>query len=421
MWERAKALPSFENALAMLQRLYPPDRFPDGHPDLARSLNNLGSVLYALGQPAKALPYYEKALAMYQRLYPPDRFPDGHPDLARSLGILGFILQALGEPAKALPYFRRALEMNARQIARETAGAPEAQALAFLSLMPGYPDVYLSLSLGAPAEPVREVYAQVWPSKGLLLRLVSRRHQAVLIAATGSSDIRGQWERLQEVRRQLHHLTVEPGKDLAARDRRLAELTDAQEKFERDLAKLLPELERHRHLATLGPADLAQRLAPGTAFIDFVRYLHWEKDRFTGFRYAAFVLAPEGPIRRVDLGAAQPVDEAIASWRRAIDRSESSQAPQELKKRLWDKLSAELPPGTKAVYLCPEGDLARLPWAALPGSKPGTVLLEDLAVAMVPSGSWLLEQLLYPQLEADGAATLLAAGAIDYGKPSASS
>jgi CHAT domain-containing protein/tetratricopeptide (TPR) repeat protein len=415
--EPTKALPYYEKVLAMRQRLYPPDRFPAGHPELAQSLDNLGMFLSEQGEPAKALPYVNRALAMWQRLIPSDKFPAGHVRLAFSLNNLGYVLEALGEHARALPPLKRGLEMHARLAARETAGASEAQALALLRSSRESRDVYLSVSLDIPGEPGSEVYARVWPSKGQLLRLVSRRHQAVLVAASGSAEVRLHWDRLQEIRRQLHHLAVESSKDATARDRRLAELSDEQEKLERDLAKQLPELERHRRLATLGPADLIGKLAPGTALIDFVRHARWEKGKFTGYRYQAFVLAPGQAIRRVDLGAAQPVDDAVASWRRGIDRGEAGWAPQKLKEQLWDKLAAELPPGTKAIYLCLEGDLARLPWAALPGSKPGTVLLEDLAVAIVPSGSWLLEQLLYPQPDADGPATLLATGAIDYGIP----
>src|SRR5262249_58727595 len=77
-------------ALAMRQKSYRRSDLKAAHPDLARSLSNLGSVLKAMGEPARALPYYEKALAMDQKLYPQSRFKDGHPDLANSLHNLGF-------------------------------------------------------------------------------------------------------------------------------------------------------------------------------------------------------------------------------------------------------------------------------------------------------------------------------------------
>jgi CHAT domain-containing protein/tetratricopeptide (TPR) repeat protein len=415
----AKALLYHKKAVAMDERLYPPDKFKDGHPDLAQSLNNLGFVLESLGLPAEALPYFEKALAMRERLYPPDKFKDGHPDLAQSLGNLGGVLEELGKPAEALLPLKRTIAINARWAAKEMAGAPEAQALALLRSFPGIRDAYLSAALRVPGEPLPEVYAQVWPSKGLLFQLVARRHQAALAATLNSPKTRGQWERLQGVRGELARLASAPATDHAARNLRLAELNDEQETLERDLAKQLPELERHRRLATLGPADLARKLQPNTTFVDFVLHGEFTKGKFAAYRYEAFVLAPGWPVRRVDLGLAQPIDTAIASWRGAIYRGEASLAPHKLKKLVWDKLAEELLPGTRTVYLCPDGDLARLPWAALPGSKPGTVLLEDLALAVVPSGSWLLEQLIYPKQDVGGPHSLVAAGAIDYGAPPA--
>src|SRR5262249_32375709 len=80
-----EALSLASKALEIRERLYPAKDYPDGHADLAVSLNNLGFVLEAMGEPARALPHHEKALAMRQRLYPESRYKDGHPDLAVSL------------------------------------------------------------------------------------------------------------------------------------------------------------------------------------------------------------------------------------------------------------------------------------------------------------------------------------------------
>jgi tetratricopeptide (TPR) repeat protein len=106
------ALSRFDKALAIRQKLYPKDRYPRGHLDLAVSLNNLGSVLEKLGRADKALLYLEQAVAMFQKLYPKEKFPQGHPALAYSLNNLGGVLQVLGRADKALPYFERALAMR---------------------------------------------------------------------------------------------------------------------------------------------------------------------------------------------------------------------------------------------------------------------------------------------------------------------
>jgi CHAT domain-containing protein/Tfp pilus assembly protein PilF len=109
--EYAQAEPFLRDALAMYQKLYPKARYPDGHLHLATSLNNLGGLLQAQGEYARAETFLRDALAMYQKLYPKARYPDGHPDLARSLNNLGFLLQDQEEYARAEPFYRDALAM----------------------------------------------------------------------------------------------------------------------------------------------------------------------------------------------------------------------------------------------------------------------------------------------------------------------
>ncbi len=81
----------------MKEALYPKDRYPKGHPDLATSLNNLGHLLATQGDYGGARGYLDRALAMCESLYPTDRYPQGHPELARSLHNLGALLQDQGD------------------------------------------------------------------------------------------------------------------------------------------------------------------------------------------------------------------------------------------------------------------------------------------------------------------------------------
>jgi CHAT domain-containing protein len=104
-----RALRAYGQALDLYRELYPPDRFPDGHADLARALNNLGAVRLALGDPDGALGCHEQALAMRRRLRPAD-----HPDLVQSLGGLGGARLARGDLAGARDSFQEALAMCRR-------------------------------------------------------------------------------------------------------------------------------------------------------------------------------------------------------------------------------------------------------------------------------------------------------------------
>jgi CHAT domain-containing protein len=123
------------------------------------------------------------------------------------------------------------------------------------------------------------------------------------------------------------------------------------------------------------------------------------------------------PVRRVELGPAEPIEQALAAWRQAIAAGLDSPAAGELRKLVWDKLVAHLPEKEgSAVYLCPDADLSALPWAALPGRAKGTILLEGHALALVPHGPFLLQRL-RDRARAAGPGPLLALGGVRYDRP----
>jgi CHAT domain-containing protein len=145
----------------------------------------------------------------------------------------------------------------------------------------------------------------------------------------------------------------------------------------------------------------------------------------------AFVLAPGRLVVRVELGPAQPINAAIAAWRQALTDWRATLPPTEqqrledaadraaarMRRLVWEPLAPHLPTGTQTVYLSPDEGLARLPFAALPGTQPGRVLLDDYALAVVPHGPFLLEQLLYPPHFPDGPEPVLAVGGVGYDPP----
>jgi CHAT domain-containing protein len=58
--------------------------------------------------------------------------------------------------------------------------------------------------------------------------------------------------------------------------------------------------------------------------------------------------------------------------------------------------------------------LCQVPWAALPGSKPGTVQLEDHAIAVVPHGPYLAEALCARSAANPKKTGMLIVGGVDY-------
>jgi CHAT domain-containing protein len=418
------ALGYYEQALAMYRRLYPEAKYPAGHPHLARSLNNLGGVLQAMGRPEPALGYYEQALAMRRRLYPEAKYPAGHPHLARSLGNVGFVLQAMGRSEAALGYQEQAVAMSSR-LAHELGGsATESEALAFQRSLPRALDGFLSISQ-ALSDAVGRAWPLVWTSRAAIARLGEARHDA-LAAAELTGPARNQMEILLGTRRQLARLLLQPFpielKARAERDRRVRELTEARERLERELARQVPALAERQQRDRIGPADLEQALPPRAAYVDLLRYIRFGFDLKRPGRagqtwtphYVAFVVRPGQPVRRLELGPAGPIEEAVADWRHAIELGRDSPAAERLRRLVWEPIAPHLASETQTVYLVPDGALTRLPWATLPGTKPGTVLLEELQIAVVPHGPYLVQHLRKAREAESADATMLMVGGVKY-------
>jgi CHAT domain-containing protein len=196
------------------------------------------------------------------------------------------------------------------------------------------------------------------------------------------------------------------------------------------------------------PEDLARRLPPGVALVDFVRFDLLEQDpRLPGRKgerrtpsYVAFVLQRNRPVQRAALGPAEPIEEAVAHWRQAIrSREPDAAAAAALRKLVWEPIEPLLPPqekahpqppsqpatpdgaaelGTATIYLCPDGRLSSIPWAALPGRVPGGVLLEEYQLAVLPHGQYLLQMFDEAARESASGACLVV-GDVRYNEPAA--
>jgi CHAT domain-containing protein/Tfp pilus assembly protein PilF len=420
--EYSKAEPFFRQALEMRQALYPKSKYPDGHPDLATSLNNLGFVLDVQGAYGQAEAFYRQALEMRQALYPKSKYPDGHPDLATSLNNLGFFLQTQGAYVRAEPLFRQAVEQYTQQASRLAQVASEPVALNAAATFPLSRDGLLSVTRNLPDAAAR-TYEAVWQSRASITRVYQRRHLALTAAATDPA-VRRDWEQLQQLRRQRAQLLLTPAStstQQTARKDTLDRLNEDLDQAEKSLLPRLPMLPYYEELAKLGPDILQQRLAADTVLVDVLRYTHFEQDpkqpgqkgERRSVRYLAFVLSRRD-IQRVDLGPAADLDAAVQQWREAITQklpagnhagrvdhdAQLRRHGQRLRDLVWEPVENRFPAGVRSVYVAPDGELTQLPWGALPGGGPDRVLLDDYALAVVPHGPFLLEQLTPPPARA---------------------
>src|SRR5262249_34669543 len=158
------------------------------------------------GEYGRAEPFYRDALAMSQQLYPPGRYPDGHPHLAVSLNNLGQLLRNRGEYARAEPFYREALALHLTLSNRLADLAADAEALHYAASLPRARDTYLSCTKGR--SPDGRVYDQLWSSRSALSRIAERRHRDLLASRDAEAQKLGR--QLQQQRDRLTRLFWSP-------------------------------------------------------------------------------------------------------------------------------------------------------------------------------------------------------------------
>jgi CHAT domain-containing protein len=436
----------------MRRKLYPRPAFPDGHSSLAITLVNLGAALGDRGDGEAAEKFCREGVKMSEALYPREKTPDGHPYFAVALDNLGSVLQQRGKYNEAEEVYLRSLDMSRRQAERLARTAPEAQALNFAASFPLSRDALLSTTRHVPGSDARS-YRAVWASKAAITRVYQRRHFA-LIAAAADESVRKDWDELQSLRRRREQLILAPlpaPSQQAAREEKIDQLTKEIDKLDQSLLPRLPALKHYEDLAKQDPDALQKLLPEGAVLIDILRYVHFEQDpKMPGAKgrkrtvlYLAFLVSRDD-VKRVELQTARgretaaDIDTAVREWRETITLklpadNESARKDHEakllrhgqwLRELVWEPVRKQFPAGTKTVLLAPDGDLTQLPWAALPGTDKDTVLLDEYALAVVPHGPFLLEQLTPPprrseKRPAPGEGLLLVGGVRYDDKPAA--
>ncbi len=455
MGEYAKAEPLFRHALEIRKRA-----LSENHPEYAKSLNELAALYACVGEYAKAEPLERRACEIQKRA-----LSDNHPDYAGSLNNLGWISEQIGNYATAEHLYRQALEIrrtalganhpdfaaslndlallyySQSQLAaaehylseglalltRWTQGGlgalGERQRVRLLAAQGKALNWYLSI---APAAGVKseDIYRHVLAWKGVV---EARQDEDRL--ARDQPELKGTLKQLDDAHAQLARLAfaTPPAGQHRAWLQQLDALRNLKENLESDLARKSATF-RHVHDPwRLGAAEVAAALSPGSVLVDLLDYVHLilpdggrGKLRIQR-RVAAFVLRRGRPPALVSLGASRLIDEAVRAWRAALvprmpERMQA--AADDLRRRVWEPLTPYLE-GATDVVVAPDGALAQFPLAALPGQRPGTYLIEDLAIGYVSSAHRLVETLARPRegtsekTQADRAG-LLAIGGVDY-------
>lgn len=418
----AEAEKCLRQALILVRKLFPKERFPNGTRQESTCLEFFGGCLMRQGKYAQAERSYRQALVIHRKV----RAASGHSGLDGSVAgasaRLGQVLHFQGKDAEAAVKLAAALRFDQQQLIQFANSASEAQALNFAK--GGRFNRYDFLSLGPTAKRAENYYL-LWRERALLTRILQRRQLA--LHSTTDPVLKKQAKELEDLRRQLAHRLLFPLKGKKNHFAEVSNLTNRKEALERTIAKRL-HLPPLKISSSATPKALQKALPPGSVLIDCYYFLRPVLNpKIKGIRgmsyppgYCAFILTRD-KIHQVDFGNGDRINKLIADWRAAMNSAKAGAAQKgrvaanRLRRRIWNKIAAHLPKGTKTIYIVPEGPLMGLSWAALPGARQGSVLLEDYTFAVVPHGLFLLEHLKRKR-PSKGSGTMLLVGGVSYDK-----
>jgi CHAT domain-containing protein/Tfp pilus assembly protein PilF len=408
-----KAEPLYLRALEITKQV-----LGENHPRYATNLHSLARLYEAMGDYANAEPLYRQALEIRKRVA-----GENHPEYAKVLSNLAGLYYSQGELRAAEKCLSQALTLLTRwtQVGLTTLG--ERLRLQLLVKKSQALDFYLSI---APAAGIKaeELYHHVLNWKGVV-----EVHQDEDHLARDRPELKETLEQLKRARTRLAYkaFTVPPAAQRQAWVQQPGALRERMENLDSDLARESGAFRRLEERRRINAAQVAEELPPGSVLVDLLDYEHFSppaggKGRLgRERRLLAFVLRRGQAPVLVPLGASRPIDQLVRDWRKALETRTPEPmvaAARELSRRVWDPLKPHLEGATRVV-VAPDGTLMYFPLAALPGSRPGAYLLENVTVSYVSSAHRLAETLTAPreartenrEAKARG---LLAIGGIDY-------
>ena len=376
-------------------------------------VEKLALIALKKGDYAKAISRADGAMQAYG-----ETLPALHPHWADIAVVAGIAHLALNHQDEAKQLADRAIDVARRQLDATSMAQSERQQLALTLRLREILD--LELSLPEQKTTASEAYRHVLMWKGAIqarqIRGRQQREGEAERMATG----------LRQVCMQLATLSlrVPDPSERAAWLEQVDELKVRKESLEADMASHSRDFRAQRETGAVTAEKLQSVLPPGTVLVDVLEYICFSatKDKSTPDedRYAAFVVRRDQPVARIDLGPARIINDAVEHWRlHCLYGKQKSKEDHGvlLRKLIWEPLQSHLA-GCDTVLFSPDSILSRLPLGALPGQRPESYLIEDVAIGTVPVPQMLPELLNVSQAHAPRlprfSPAMLVVGDVDY-------
>ncbi len=343
---------------------------PGDHSELQRARGNLAGTLSALGDLSGARALQEQVLEVRSRTLPGD-----HPDLQQARTSLARSRALTGDAKMS------------QELARELALTTSRKGLSLDSILEkqlvGERSVCTTLSIAsgagafeADAEGERLSFSMCEAVRGV--EASAARLQRSLGADADAWVLRSAIVRTS---RKLNELAGSRSESHS----RFADLARERDRLRRELIGRLEETGADRVLPELEASAIAGRLSPNEAAVAYWRYHRWEidpetRERTTTASYLAWVLRPEGELRRIELGPAVAIEDAIDAWRRGLGApvrgitrkrtlaKDQDELAQKVRSLIVDPILAHVG-DSQRLWIAPSEAIHLVPVDALPDAK----------------------------------------------------
>jgi tetratricopeptide (TPR) repeat protein len=403
----------YQEAEAALQAALDISRHINGADSLegATLLNSLAHVYLMTGRIGQARQYLQESREVLART-----IGAMHPYSAVVIANLAVVRALDGDLRGALELSKESEEATTKLLSDVFATASERQRLQLLGDTHQRLSAFLSLvaALDSPDDDVADAFDLVLRRKGL----AGEAESALRDEMRGRSrpELRPKADHVRSLREKIARKTLSgPGPEgVAAHHDLLASWSEEKERLEAELARAIPAMRLELRMRELSGQMVRSLLPAHSALVEIVRFglldfelLQAGEERpAANYRYWAFVVRPEPheSLRLVDLGAAEEIDRLVARYRNAVvrsgfDRDLATEAPvptqtaefeagTDLRAMVFDRLRPAIG-DTRRLFLCPDGDLSRLPWEVLPVT-PDRRVIDDYEISYLGVGRDLL-------------------------------
>ena len=386
-----EAMRCFRESLAIHEALW-----GKGHPDVANDLYNVGKVLRRMGDRAQATEMHRKCLEIQAEF-----LSESHP--AVTVTLLNLAIESLEDEnaQQSLDYGQRMSSSCRQQFVRQAFASSDADALRLSQNFYLAPELLQSIcaeALRLGLGRARTIGAeQLALGKALLVESQTIKANLEADPKTSTRNLRDQHRELQSQLENNSDTRDDSGIDAARRKQLQLKLIEVESQLAQSSRQAAQTILDQK----LSLTSIAGALTSGDALVDIVQFRRldlaaktnqWKEQRYAA--YLTFPLARDSTnvvVERVDLGETAPINEAVELVCKRMSTGQFaakdlSPALQWLSQLVYAPLAPYLT-NVSHLIVCPDGQLSRLPFEALPCGHDGNkFLVEEKTISYVTSG-----------------------------------